>query len=181
MARETEFFEFETELERIREQKEEVTDSMVEVSRDNPAFDDLSRTCNDLDTYDDAMVWARNAHEDDAQPEWDEDVDGVTLGGLTGGEEAEAIDRLRSTGGGGKARRNYYVAAGTVEAPYCKALDNWETASVDERVAIVAQLPPAYLEWADAKVDEMTSVGEGNENSSWRLYVEKLRAKSTAE
>ncbi|AFZ74565.1 hypothetical protein [Natronobacterium gregoryi] len=175
MPRQTEHFAFEEELEQIREQKEEITDSMMQISQENPAWDDLIRTGNSLDTYENAIQWADEAHEDDSQPEWNDDVDGVTIAGLSGGEEAEAIDRLRSADGGEKARRNYYVAAGTVDAPYCDVLDDWSSASIDERVAVVSQLPPDYLEWADAKVDELTSVGEGKGNSFWRLYAEKRR------
>lgn len=106
------------------------------------------------------VIWARDeAAEDERAPHWDEDVDTVTLQGLTGGEYGSLEDDLAGEGGRGSVR-TFLVAKGTAEAPYVD-----EEQSEDERLAVVSQLPMQYLKWAEHRINDIMSLGSGDDDS----------------
>lgn len=149
MPLETQYYEFDAEIERIGDEIQETAEQLAPLDADNPAVPQLQQVGQQLQSQLDGVRWAREA--------WD--VDGVTLAGLTGGEYGHVEDEMGDDWGPGKARV-YFVAKGTAEAPYIE-----EGMDLDERVEGVAALPIGYLRWADARIHELMSAGTGGEGN----------------
>jgi hypothetical protein len=144
MPLDTKYYDFREELERVEAAMEEVAETLAPLDPDNPLAPTLEQQGSQLESQADGLRWALRT--------WD--VDGVTLAGLSGGEYGHVEDEMDG-GGAGKARV-YFVAKGTIEAPYIG-----DEMSFEERVAAVADLPIGYLRWADARIDDLMGV-EGN-------------------
>ena len=152
----TETYAFDAEIDRIDEQVDHLAEDVAGLDADNPLADQLTQQAVRLDAQRRGLTWARD--------EWG--VDEVTLSGLTGGEHARLEDRFADGGGGPGATRVWKVAAGTEDAPYV-------TDDLESTVALVAELPIAYQKWAFARINELTSVGEGNLSAFERSVMEK--------
>ena len=151
----TKVYEFDDELERLEEAIDDLAAEVTALDASTERAKALERRGNRLDTHRRGIEWARE--------EWE--VDGVELGGLTAGEYGRLEDQLPDGAGDG-ATRVYYVAAGTVDAPYVED-------DHDATVAAVSQLPIAFARWAEAQINDLTSVGGETGN---RFY-DSLRAK----
>ena len=144
---------FDESIDAIEEQIEEIAEQLDELDDDNPAVPGLQSRRSRLATQRKGAIWARDrAHESDDFPEWDEDVDGVTLSGVRAGTfagiERESADR------GGEGTDLLLIADSTVEAPYVCDDD-------DMTAANVGQLHPYYRDWASSRIDELMDP-EGN-------------------
>ncbi|MFC4549379.1 MULTISPECIES: hypothetical protein [Halorussus] len=178
----TETIEFAEEIQRLEDEREELAEQLADLDDDNPVVPELAQRGHEIDTHLKGLRWARDeAHTDTVISNWTTPAEHVTLAGLTGGEfgavedtlVSEAAARGQSSPGDG-ATRVHLVAKGTVDAPYLPDEDDEK-----KTVAAVAQLPIPFLKWAEARVDELTSVGEEEGNSFGRLVAEK-RAKKTS-
>lgn len=166
----TETYDLDDEVQRLEEKAAEL-DGVLNGADDNPAVRQLRGERAGIEAALEGARWARDeAFEADYAPQWDEDVDEITLGGLTAGEVASMEDGLG--GGGGGAVRINQVAKATIDAPYID-----DSMDGDERVATVAQLPNSYVKWAQARVDELTGVG-GNEETNYRELYEEMQEAS---
>jgi len=119
------------------------------------------------------VAWACEEYGADAE---------IVLGGLGAGEYAEVQDRIAQA----RARqtenidlpgvsRNMWCAAGLVEAPFLseRAPDiNTALHAITERDG---GLPTEFVTWVEARVDDLTTVAEGNVRS----FAERLAAKRT--
>lgn len=153
------------ELEALEAEREQLLGEVAEMDDGNPEAASKIERGRDLDAHLDGLEWAIDAHEDDAVPEWDQDVETITLGGLTGGEYGKLEQDLteaaqQSDQGVAGAERVYQVRAGTVDAPY---LD--PGAEDVTQIAAVASLPVGFLKWAQSVVDDLSSVGNGDRRS----------------
>jgi len=162
MPLDTEDYDFREELERIGAAMEEVAETLAPLEEDNPVAPTLTQQGKNLESQADGLRWALRT--------WD--VDGVTLAGLSGGEYGHVEDEMDG-GGAGKARV-YFVAKGTVEAPYIE-----EEMSFEERVGAVSQLPIGYLRWADARIDDLMGV-EGNGGRRFNDLLVDARQETTS-
>jgi len=176
MALRDERIQFGEEIDRLEREREDLADEVAALDADDPSRDRKISRGNDIDAYLDGLEWAQTAHEDEAVPAWDESVDAVTLGGLTGGEygrlEQDLSDAAQQSDQGIQgAQRVYQVRAGTVTAPY---LDP----SADEigQLTAVASLPVGFLQWAQHRIDELSSVGNGDRES----FADLVAARSSA-
>lgn len=172
----TETITFAEEIDRLERERERLAEEVADMAADDPARAQNVERGNDIDGYLDGLEWAMRAHEDDAVPAWDEAVDAVTLGGLNGGEYGKLEQDLseaaqQSEQGITGAQRVYQVRAGTVTAPY---LDP----SADEisQLTAVASLPVGFLQWAQHRIDELSSVGNGDRES----FADLVAARSNA-
>jgi len=163
---------FEEEIARLEDKREALADEVAELADSGLAVQQKVQKGQNIDAYLDGLEWAMQAHEDGDVPVWDEDVDTITLAGLTGGEFGGLENELAQAAGDGEsaagAHRVYQVRSGTVEAPY---LDS--AASKQQQIAAVASLPTGFLKWAEYKVDELSSVGSGRGKNFAELVVEK--------
>lgn len=143
-------------------------------------LDDLAASLQDAeDGTASAAVLQRSANEIDTQgadlaglvEEYGEDAE-VTVRGLDAGEYARVEDRAAAMraqadqpGGMPGSTRNVWAAAGLVDAPF---LD--EDADFDQKIQAVASLDPGVAKWLEARVNDLTSVSEGN----WTPLRERL-------
>lgn len=156
-------YDFDEEVDRIESdiaELEAVVDQAGDVSADNEAARSVLQELQALQTHLRGVKWARDeAYDAEWCGAWDEDVNTVTLGGLTGGEFGRMQDSLQGNGGGQGAARVYQVEAGTVEAPYVD-----DSMDENQRIATIADLPAPFLMWAEAQIDELSLLGNGQTN-----------------
>lgn len=175
MPLQEEHVRFDEEIQRLEQEREDLAIQLAGLEDDNPVANELAERGQTIDSYLQGLYWARDqAASDENVPVWDADVDGITLAGLTGGEfgqvEDEVVSDTIARGDdrvGEGALRVYYVAKGTVDAPYVD--DGME---FEQQVAAVSQLPITFLKWANNKVDDLTTVGGNLETSFGELLAE---------
>jgi len=158
----TEHYDFREELDRVEAAMEDIAETLAPLDEDNPLVPTLTKQGKTLESQAEGLRWALRT--------WD--VDGVTLAGLSGGEYGHVEDEMDG-GGAGKARV-YFVAKGTVEAPYVS-----DELSFAERVAAVADLHIGYLRWADARIDDLMGV-EGNGETRFSDLLADARQTETS-
>lgn len=154
------------ELERLKEERQEIAEQVADLDPENPAYNSLATDGQSLDTHIRGVRWALD--------EWETDT--VTLSGLTGGEFGKIEDELADAaasrerrGGQPGARRVYMVAYGTKRAPFLP-----DNPSDDERIAAASDLPMSFLKWVEAKVNDLSTVGNGADSKSFsQLLAEK--------
>lgn len=161
MPLDTRHINFDEEIERLEGEIDDIAEKVAELDPTTDRAKSLESRGNRLDTHRRGLEWARD--------EWD--VDGVELGGLNAGEYGEMQDKLPDGAGEG-ATRIYYVAAGTTEAPYAED-------DLEDAVANVAQLSIAYARWAEAQINDLTSVGETGNRFYGSLREKRTETTST--
>lgn len=165
-----EHYTFSDEIERLENRRRELANEAADLPEDSSYRTQLVQEGVHIDQQLKGLYWARDdAHDDEAVPQWDSDVDGVTLAGLTGGEYGAVEDDAQGAGqqAGTGTTRVLLVAKGTVNAPYVDGV-----ADEDGKVAAVAQLPAPYLQWAETHIDEMTTLGNPERASFGSLLAE---------
>lgn len=164
----TKTYNLNEEVQRLEDRADELDDVLEDVEDGNPAAEPLQSERGGLETVLEGVRWARDdAFEADFAPQWDEDVDEITFGGLTAGELAQLEDDIGTNGGGSGAARIYQVAKGTVDAPYID-----KDADEDQRIGAVSGLPGPFVKWAESRIDQLTGVGGNGEVSYRELYEE---------
>jgi len=179
---------FEDEIKRLEKRRDELAEKIVSADEEDPRRQRWAQRGQELDAHLDGLEWALIAHEcpsDDHDhvcpkvPHWpDHKVEAVTLSGLDGGEyggmESDlaeaAAESSRSSEG---AERIFQVRAGTVNAPYV-ADDMTDT----EEIIAVGDLPIGFLKWAEYRIDDLSSVGNGDRADFGILLAEKQKEQS---
>lgn len=121
---------------------------------DPAAVKELQETRQDLSQarqQHDALQWAVD--------QWGEDAE-VRLQALTAGSRARVEDTLREgrVGGAGVANQeNWILAACLTDAPFLGDGDD-----LQDRVAVIAELPPALADWLRAELDALNDLSAGN-------------------
>lgn len=163
---------FAEEISRLESERETLAEEIVAMDASNPQRQRKAQRGNEIDTFLDGLEWAQNAHDDEDIPQWDEDVDRITLSGLTGGEfgalEGEVSDMAGGDTPAAQVERVAKVRLGTVDAPY---LESGQSKS--QATAAVAGLPVGFLRWAGSRIDELSSVGNGERSDFASLLAEK--------
>jgi len=163
MPLQTKEIDLASEIDRLEQRRRDLAEQAASLADDNPKRGELVQEGNEIDTYLHGLNWALE--------EWETDT--VTFSGLTGGEFGRVEDSVVSSAAergeqlGGGATRVYLVASGTVDAPY---LDDEMTE--EQRIGAVSQLPITYLKWAEYRIDELTTMGNGVETSFNALLAE---------
>jgi hypothetical protein len=163
------------EEERLLERLEDIADDAVGLDESNPEKQRLLREGQQLDAQLEGVRWAMGAHDDDAVGVWNDDVNSVTLGGLTGGEFGKVEDELTGEDVAGGATRVYMVAEGTVDAPYLPDGGGWKAT-----IGAVGQLPLPYLKWAEARIDDLSGVGDEGNGTRFGDLLADRRAEPTS-
>jgi len=179
MPLDTATIDLEAERDQLLEAREELAEQLAWIEPSNPAYDSLEDQGKRIDNRLQGVEWALDDEKDDETPV-DEAFDTVTLAAPTGGEFGKVEDRIADSRVGADvepgqgAGRVYMVAQGTVEAPY---VDDAET--FEAKLSATAQLPVPYLKWANDRINELMSVGNGERRSFGALVAAKRRERST--
>lgn len=167
-------FVFSEEIDRLEAEREELAAEVAELPDDHPQRAQKAKRGLELDKHLDGVEWAATAHDDGEFPQWDADVDGVTLAGITGGEfgsiKGEVSEASQNNLSPQQVELVEKVRMGTVEAPYLDG-DMTET----DEIAAVAGLPVGFLEWASDQIGDLSSVGNGERSDFATLLAEKQR------
>ena len=165
MPLETATIDLAEEVDRLDDRLDDLADEAASIAEDNPHMSVVERMAETVDSRRRGVTWALET--------WD--VDAITLSGLTGGEYAQVEDNLAGASGPiPGSSRIWMVARGTVDAPY--VADDLEAT-----VANVADLPLDYQQWAYARINDMTTVGEGNLSGFWQRVEERRQPEDTTE
>ena len=166
MPLETRTYDLAEELEELRDRRDELAEQVASLDEANPGYQDVLSEGQEVDNHIAGLEWALEEWTDG-----DETVE-VTLAGLTGGEYGRVQDRVAGTDKGGGAARVHLVASGTVDAP-----NHDPDAEYEANLAAASQLPFQYLKWAEAQVNDLTSVG-GNGGRSFAALVREKQSTS---
>ena len=170
MPLDTATIDLEAEREDLLEAREDLAEKLAGIGPSNPAYDDLENQGKRIDNRLEGIEWALDA--------WDDTT--VTLAAPNGGEFGKVEDRIAEASGntdvepGQGASRVYMVAQGTVEAPYVDGAETFEA-----KLSATAQLPVPYLKWANDRINELMSVGNGERRSFGALVAAKRQEQST--
>ncbi len=161
---------FDDEVKRLQDRIDDLQDQLSELDADAPQRETIASTIQQLESHRKGVVWARDqAYKSDDFPQWDEDIDKITLGALRAGAYAALCDDIEADpDAGGGTSGNLVVAEGTVEAPY---IDSGMTDA--ERIGAISQLHPFFRDWAEARITtlmdpeaDIGSTDEGNGTDS---------------
>jgi hypothetical protein len=153
------YIEFDESIAELEDRIDEIEEQISELDEGNPLLSELSSQHTEMRLQRKGAVWARDqAAAGDDFPQWDEDVDGITLGAV----RASAFSQIEHEAGerDGEGTDLLLIADGTVDAPYVD-----DSMSDSERAAAVGQLHPYYRKWAAARIDELLDP-EGNVTGS---------------
>ena len=107
------------------------------------------------------------------EDEWG--ISTVTLKGLSAGDVNRVEDIVDDYPA--VRERDAWVALGTADAPYlCHDPDDIAQADYEDTVQAVADLPLAYVRWAEGKISELSHLSESEGNGYIELVQEKSRA-----
>jgi hypothetical protein len=154
-------FNFDDEVSRLEARAEELQEEIAEA--DDAVAEVKSQQLRTVQCQRKGAVWARDrAFESDDFSMWDEDVDAVTLGAPRGGAWRDLQDEMEAaidTGTG--TTSTLLIVDGSVDVPYIDG-----DMSEGEAAHAVRQLHPFFLEWADARVNDLldpeAEAGNGN-------------------
>lgn len=167
MSFETEEYVLDDESERLENKKRELAATVSELDPENPAFSAKVEEGNQVDRFLAGVEFARAEDGLDAET--------ITLKGLPGGRVLDIKnyleDEIRQRGV--TVQNNwreavYVVAFGTVDAPYIDEgmTDTERIEAIDE----AASLP--YLKWAEQRINDLGTVGNGPQTSFTDLVLE---------
>jgi len=171
MPLQTETINLSDERDRLREEMEEVAEEQADWGFDTDQGQRLLQRGNELQTFISIL--------EHVGEEWD--VDSVTLAGLSPGEVNRVSDFADAHEG--VQERDPWVAVGTHDAPY---VDHDPTAITEDGfeqtvMNIVDDVPLAYVRWAEARINELSHLGDGLGNGYLDLVLEKRREQSGGE
>jgi hypothetical protein len=105
------------------------------------------------------------------EDEWG--IESVTLKGLSAGDVNRVEDIVENHPA--VRERDAWVALGTADAPYlCHDPDAVAQDNYEDTVAAVADLPLAYVRWAEGKISELSHLSQAEGNG----YIELVQEKS---
>jgi len=155
---------------RLNDRLDELADGAAEADEDAVAT--YRQLAHEVETHLSGVVYLCEKHGADAT---------VTIRGLTAGEFAQVEDRVAAKREQSTQqslpgyRDNVMAASGLVDAPFLPdrdGVDDW----YETKLATVADAPVGVAKWLMSRVNEETSVSEGN----WKSFNERYQEKATS-
>ena len=165
------------ELDRLDKQADEYAELMANADEEESASAAaLQQSANELDQQGRGVAYLAAEYGEDAE---------VTVAGLDSGEFGRVEDRVAAIRAGRDdqsptpgAHRNVYAATGLVDAPFLDLDEEMGELSqrerIDRKLAAVTSQPVGVTKWLYRRVDDLSTVDEGN----WRSFGERLPASS---
>lgn len=169
MPLDTHEYDISAEISEMEQEREETAEQLAGIDDDSPATQELAETGQRLDRFISGLSWFQSEF----------DADSVTLGALTNGERNRIQTVVQEASGAG-VQQNAYVAQGTVEAPYVEHDPDATTmGQFKDTVAAVADLHPAFVDWAESEITDLGRM-DGEMGNSFRDLVAEKRNQATA-
>lgn len=169
MPLDTREYDISAEIDRMEQEREETAERLAEMDGDSPAAQELAQEGQDLTRYLSGLAWFRSEF----------DADSITLGALTNGERNRVREVVQDASGSG-VQQNAYVAQGTVDAPYLEHDPESTTlGQFKDTVAAVADLHPAFVDWAESEITDLGRM-DGEMGNSFQELVQEKKAQATA-
>ncbi|WP_435175654.1 hypothetical protein [Halorussus sp. AFM4] len=170
------------ELDRLDEQADEYAQLLRDADNDDGEEGEsasaaaLQQSANEIDQQGRGVAYLAAEYGEDAE---------VVVAGLDAGEFARVEDRVAAIRAGRTdqsptpgAHRNVYAAVGLQDAPFLDLEDEADLSQrerVDAKLDAVSALPVGATKWLYDRVDNLSTVSEGN----WRRFGERLQETST--
>ena len=162
--------DLEAEIERLTDEMDELADELADLPFKTDAAKELQFQGQTKQRYRDGVSWATESFGP-----------GVTLRPLTDGSRRAVRDLTEQTG---YDRDQCLVAVGTVEAPYVSHDPEALSPTNDDlktTLANIAELHPAYVDWAFDRIQDMGAMSSELGNSFNDMLLEKRRQKTKQE
>ena len=172
MPLDTETFTLEEAYTDLEDEREELADEVAQIppderTEDNEEYLELAERAGEIERYLGGLEWLREEYGGDATFE---------LSGLATAETLEIGDRvadLRSetitpTQSTDNMATIFWVAKGIERAPFADPGDEYE-----DRCAVVRELPRQVTDWLEARINDLSTVGNRNGSSFEQLVEEK--------
>lgn len=177
----TDTIELDAELDRLREEKDAKAAEQIDFPAGSDGAQQAAQEGQQADRFLSGVAWAMQAHDDDSAPFWTDEADAITFGALTNGERhlvSILVDGSKDTADA--MRQNVYVAIGTRDAPFVEhdpaaLTDPEERAAIKETAGHIANVHPAFADWAEQQIAELDRVGADTGKSYRELVQEKRR------
>jgi len=160
----------EAEIEGLTDEMDELAGELADLPFKSDAAKELHYEGNTKQRYRDGVSWASESFGS-----------GVTLRPLTDGSRRAVRDLTEQTG---YDRDQCLVAVGTVEAPYVEHDPDSLSPTNDglkATLANIAELHPAYVDWANSHIQDMGAMSSELGNSFSDMLLEKRAAKTKQE
>lgn len=158
-------YDLEAEYDRLTERMERMADKQAELPADSDAASQAAAEGQRAGRLRSGVSWAMS----------ELDAESVRLGALTNGERHRVRDVVNDTGW---KQSDVFIAAGTIEAPYLRHdADAITDDEFRETVLEVADLHPAFCDWLEEKISDLSRVGD--EGKSYRELVAEKRTSET--
>lgn len=164
----TETYDLDAERDRLTEEMAEYADQQADAPVGSDAARQAAQHGQRAERLRAGVAWAADT--------WD--ADSVTLAALTNGER----HRVRDTAEESPYKHgDCYVAAGTYDAPYLEHdPENVNQSDFEDTVKRVVDAHPAFVDWAESRISDLSRVG-ADTGKSYRDLVLETRARATAE
>lgn len=164
---EPERIDLQAEYDRLVDEAEDVAERVAGLNPSTDMAQQLTERGRRLDTHRRGVEWAMD--------EWD--VDEIAFKPLTLGDDARLSDHFPGGESPG-SRRNYEIALGTTDAPYLEHdPGDVSQSALEETVENVGDIPSlAFGRWAQARIDELSAVGNWSSEDSFAALLTEARA-----
>lgn len=157
----TNTYDLEAERDRLAGDMDEYAEMQAENPVGSGAAQQAARLGQQAQQYKSGIDWAL--------AEWG--VSAVTLSALSHGERTRVLDTVERNDW---PHTDCYVAAGTYDAPYLEHDPEAVTQDAFEETALnVADLHPAFVDWVEARITDLSRVGDDTGKSYETLVLEK--------
>lgn len=171
MALRTERFAFDAEIERLTAEMEQHAEQQAEYPIGSDGAQQAAQQGQQSERFRTGLQWAAE--------EWD--ATAVELAALTAGERNLVRDLAEQiTASGGQV--NAWIAVGTHDAPYLQhdpatVPDN--PAAIKDTIAQIPALHPAFVDWAEARISDLSRM-DGDTGKSYQELVLEKRASTSS-
>jgi len=177
---ETKEIVLDTERDRIVDEYREIAEQMTGLDPSTDLYQTLKSRGERLDTQRRAVEWAMESDPNEGSG-WGAET--ITFKALTLGDKARIADALGGRGSKPGSRPNWQIALGTYDAPYLEHdPESIEDPELQQTVANVGNIDAlAFGDWAEAKIGELSAVGNRNSEQSFARLLTEMQATQAGE
>lgn len=171
MPLDTRTIDLASELESLKQEREDKATELVELPDDAPASAQLAQEGVQLDNYINGLAWAVEEYGEI----------NIVVGSVNSGERNLVQDIADDLPG--SALSNVYIAVGTRDAPWLAHDPNQlakQTESIKETVKETTGFHPSFEDYLEREIRELESVGSGTGKSFRELVLAKRTRQTSA-